>query len=208
MANANRPNGLTAVKHLISGDFNGQGNLYWIPAADTNGYAVGDPVATIANADNFGTPGITLATAGTGNAIRGVILGLGTLNAGGLNVAPESALFNVLNLNTTVRPSGAQATDYYALVADDPNIIYEVQEIGTGTPLTATAVNNNANLVAGTNNGFASGWQLNNVGVATTATLQVRILGLARRTDNTFGQYQKWLVKINNHELAAGTAGI
>lgn len=208
MANANRPGGLTAVKHLITSEFNSQGNMYWIPAADTNAYAIGDPVTSIANADTNGTPGITLATGGTGNAIRGVIVGLGTLNTNGLSNAPESALYNVNNLNQIIRPAGAQPTDYYAMVVDDPYVIFEVQEIGTGTVLTATAVNNNANLIAGANNGYQSGWLLNNVGVTTTATLQVRILGLARRTDNAFGQYQKWLVKINNHELAAGTAGI
>ena len=208
MANANRPNGLTAVKHLITGEYNGQGNMYWIPAADTNAYAVGDPVASTGTGDANGVPGVILATAGTGNPIRGVILGIGTANTGGFTYAPESALYNAINLNTIIRPAGAQATDYYVLVGDDPNIIFEVQEIGTGTVLTNTAIGNNANLVAGANNGYQSGWQLNNVGVTTTATLQVRILGLSRRFDNTFGQYQKWLVKINNHELSAGTAGV
>jgi hypothetical protein len=36
----------------------------------------------------------------------------------------------------------------------------------------------------------------------------VKILGLARRQDNAYGPYAKWLVKINNHELSAGTAGV
>lgn len=197
MANANRPSGLSPVKHLITGNFNGQGNIYQIAAADTNGYAIGDPVASSGSADTNGVPGITIGVAGS--ALRGVILGLGT---------SEGGIFNPLNLNSTVRPAAAQATDWYAIVADDPNIIFEVQEIGTGTYLTAASVGLNANLIAGANNGFQSGWLLNNVGAATTSTLNVRLLGLSRRIDNAFGQYAKWLVKINNHELSAGTAGV
>lgn len=199
MANANRATGLSPVKHLLTGEYNGQANIYYIAAADTNGYAIGDPVASSGDGDSNGVPGITVATAGTGNAIRGVILGLGT---------SEGGIFNPNNLNSTVRPATAQATGWYALVADDPNIIFEVQEVGTGTALTSAAIGLNANLSSAANNGFVSGWQLNNAGTAVTNTLQVRLLGLSRRADNAFGYYAKWLVKINNHELSAGTAGV
>lgn len=199
MANANRPNGLSPVKHLITGDFNGQANIYQIAAADTNGYAIGDPVASSGSGDANGVPGITVAVAGTGNAIRGVIVGLGT---------SEGGIFNPNNLDSLVRPAAAQATDWYAMVVDDPNVIFEVQEIGTGTAFTAASIGLNANLASGSNNGFYSGWLLSNSGAATTNTLQVRLLGLSRRQDNAFGYYAKWLVKINNHELSAGTAGV
>lgn len=209
MANANKPMGLSPVKTLVGGAWTDQVNVYWIPAADTNSYAVGDPVASIQNSDINGVPGVILATAGTGNPIRGVVVGLGTANTGGFQLNPEGGMFNVNNLNQIIRPAGAQATDYYVMVVDDPNVIFEVQEIGTGTFFTqTTSIGLNANLVAGANNGTYSGWQLSNVGAAVTATLQVRILGLVRRNDNAFGQYAKYLVKINNHELSAGTAGI
>lgn len=199
MANANRPSGLSPVKHLITGNYNGQVNVYSIAAADTNGYAVGDPVASSGSSDTNGVAGITLATAGTGNAIRGVIVGLGTA---------ETGIFNPDNLNSTIRPAAAQTGVWYALVADDPNIIFEIQEVSGGTQLAAADVGLNANLSSGTNNGYFSGWQLANSGKATTSTLQVRLLGLSRRQNNAFGAYAKWLVKINNHELAAGTSGV
>lgn len=199
MANANRPMGLWPVKHLNGSPFNGQGNIYSIAAADTNGYAIGDPVASSGSSDANGVAGVTLATAGTGNPIRGVILGLGT---------SESGIFNPDNLNSTVRPAAAQTQDWYAIVADSPDLIFLVQEVGTGTALTAAEVGLNANLAAGSNNGFQSGWQVSNVSPAVTNTLQVRLLGLDRVSNNAFGFYAKWLVKINNHELSAGTAGI
>jgi hypothetical protein len=94
------------------------------------------------------------------------------------------------------------------LVADSPDLVFEVQEVGTGTPLTAAEVGLNANLVVGTNNGYVSGWMLDNAAEAVTAALQCRILALVPRIDNAFGQYAKYLVKINNHELAAATVGL
>ena len=197
MANAIRTNGLSPVKHLITGGFNDQGTLYQIAAADTNAYAIGDPVISSGSGDGNGVPGVTIATAGV--PIRGVIMGLGT---------SEGGLFNPNNLNSTIRPAAAQATDWYALVIDDPNVVFEVSEPATGTPLAATAIGFNINLVAGANNGFASGWTINNTGAATTSTLQVRLLGLSRRQDNAFGLGARWLVKINSHEFAAGTAGV
>ncbi len=200
MANTNRPNGLSPVKHLLTGAFNGQGNVYQIAAADTNGYAIGDPVISSGSGDANGVPGITLFT-GAG-AIRGSILGLGS---------SEGGIFNPLNLNSTTRPAAAQLTDWYAIVADDSYLIFEVQEHANGTPLSAADIGLNQVLFAGTNNGFASGWQLasaTDAVPATTATLPVRLLGLSRRMDNAFGPYAKWLVKINNHELSAGTAGV
>lgn len=197
MPNENRPLGLAPVQYLNGSPWNGQARLYAIPAASTQGFAIGDPVITGGSADADGVPTIALAAA-TG-AIRGVIVGLADTKGGMAKVGtPES----------TVRPAAAQTKDWYALVVDDPNVIFEVQEIGTGTPLTATAVGLNSNLVVGTNNGFVSGWLLDNAVEDVTATLQVRLLGLVQRVDNAFGQYAKWLVKINNHELAAGTVGL
>jgi hypothetical protein len=197
MANANRPNGLSPVKHLTGAPFNGQGNIYQIAAADTNGYAIGDPVISSGSADANGVPGITIY-GGTG-AIRGVILGLGTY---------ESLIANPNNLNSTVRPAAAQTTDWYAIVADSPDLIFEVQENSNGTQLAATEVGLNTILKSGTNNGYTSGWLLSSVTdatPATTATLAFRLLGLARRSDNAFGAYAKWLVYANVHELGHGT---
>lgn len=197
MANANRPSGLSPVKHLNGSPFNGQANVYQIAAADTHGFAIGDPVVSSGSGDANGVPGITLAAA-TG-AIRGVIVGLGT---------SESGIFNPNNLNSTVRPAAAQSTDWYALVVDSPDVIFEVQEVSGGTQLAAVDIGLNTNLLVGSNNGFQSGWLLDNATKGTTSTLQVRLWGLARRSDNAFGAYAKWLVTINNHELHAGTSGV
>ena len=198
MANPNKPAGLVPVQYLNGSPWFGQARTYYIAQADTNAYAIGDPVASSGSGDSNGVAGVTLATAGTGNAVRGAIVGIGT---------KESLMADPNNLNTLIIPA-TKTQPYYVMVVDDPNVIFSIQEGNTTTYLTAADIGSNANLFSGANNGFVSGWTLNNSGLAVTATLQLRILGLQRTIDNTFGQYAKWLVKINNHELAAGTAGV
>lgn len=200
MANVNKPSGLSPSQYLNGSPWNGQARIYSIDAAYGTALAIGDPVVSGGGADGNGVPNITIATAGAANPVRGVIVGLGKY---------EGGIFNPNNLDQIYRPASDPAV-WYALVVDDPNVLFEVQEYGvTGTSLAATDVGANVNLKSGTNNGYVSGWTLDNtVTPTTTATIQCRIMGLVRRGDNVIGQYSKWLVKINNHELAAGTAGI
>jgi hypothetical protein len=211
MANLNAPAGLVPVQYLQGNAWNGMARLYTIDKNDSNAYAPGDPVATATNvADIYGLSAVTLATAGTGNAIRGVAIAFGTGPVGSSATSgpfPGGPMVNPVNLATIIVPA-TKTFNYYALVVDDPSVCFEIQEIGTGTVLSNTVIGKNANLVSGTNNGFVSGWMLNNSGTATTSTLQLRVLQLVQRADNAPGQYQKWLCKINNHEFAAGTAGV
>ncbi len=195
MPNANTPFGLSPVRHVSGAPYNGQCNLYCILAANTNGFAIGDPVISGGSANALGTiPNIDIA--GVTGAIRGVIVGLSDTYPGNAKIG---------NPNSIVRPAAAQSGDWYALVCDDPDVLYEIQEIGTGTPLTVAAIGLNANLESGTNNGYVSGWMLGNDDEATTATLQVRIVSIVNRPDNALGQYCKYLVKINVAELGTGT---
>lgn len=199
MSNQSRPSGLRPVGNITGSGYNGAARLYSIAAADTNAYAMGDPVITAGavGADSRGVPAVTLAAA-TG-PIRGVVVGLFDTYPGVV----------IGDLNRTIRTAGAKATVWYALVADDPELVFEVQEVTGGTLLTLADVGLNTNLVAGANNGFISGWTLDNNTEAVTATLQCRIIGTVQRQDNFIGlPFCKWLVKINNHELSAGTAGL
>lgn len=198
MANANTAFGLSPVEYLGGAPWNGQTRRYYIPSSDTNAYAIGDPVTLTGSADAAGVAGVVLATPGSG--MVGVIVGMGGLAYGGPSADPT-------NLNTTVIPA-TKTKAYYVNVVDDPQVIFEVQEIGTGTALDAAAVGLNANLVAGTNSGFLSGWLLTNTTEATTSTLDVKLLGLVQRSDNAFGAYAKWRVIMNNHVYRAGITGI
>ncbi len=199
MPNPNAPFGLSPVEYLSGAKWNGQVRRYYIPSSDSNAYAIGDPVTLAGSADARGIASVVLATPGSG--MIGPIVGMGGLTYGGPSVDPT-------NLNTTVIPA-TKTKAYYVLVADDPNIIFEVQEIGTGTALDAAAVSLNANLVAAANSGYLSSWVLDNTTETTTVTLDVKLLGLSQRNpNNAFGAYAVWNVLINNHKYRGGSTGV
>ena len=200
MANANRPAGFIPVQYLGGTEWNGQARLYSIAAAYSTALYIGDPVISSGTANADGVPGIVLGAA-TG-ALRGVIVGLGT---------QEGLLANPQNLDITHRPAAATSKDWFAMVVDDPNVLFEIQEKANTLQLAATDIGLNTVPVIGTGNGFSSGWQLASSTDATpavTATLQLKLMGLVRRQQNTFGAYAKHLVQINVHELAHGTGSL
>lgn len=200
MANVDRPSGLSPVMYLNGAPWNGKGRVYCIPSTSNEAFAVGDPVDIAGSADGNGVPTIALATAGTGNPVLGAIVSpAGAQVYGGEYGVPA---------DTPVVIPAAKTRNYYVMVADDPNLIFEIQEVSGGTAFTATEVGLNANLIAGTNNGYVSGWEVNNSGEATTATLQLRLLMLAQMSNNAFGEHAKWWVLINNHRYRIGQAGV
>lgn len=199
MANPNTPFGLKPHSHLSGHTWNGQARVYCIPnTEDTYAYAIGDPVTLGGSADAAGIPTCVLATAGSG--LLGVIVSMGGTKYGSGHYDPST-------LSSTTIPV-TKDRDYYVMVCDDPNVLFEVQEIGTGTALAAADVGLNCNLVAGNNNGYVSGWLLTNTTENTTSTLDVQLMGLIPRQPNTFGAYAKWLVRINNHKYKGGITGL
>lgn len=196
MANANRPSGFTPVGYLNGAPWTGKARLYSIAANYGTALYIGDPVISSGTADANGVPGIAIAN--TTGAVRGVIVGLSKY---------EGMVGNPSNLDITYRPASDPAV-WYAMVADDPNIIFEVQEESNGTQLAATEIGLNTISKSGAGNGYVSGWMIPSATGATpntTATLQLRLLGLARKPNNAFGAYAKHLVQFNVHELAHGT---
>lgn len=201
MANRNAPFGLSPFGYLNGSPWNGQARMYCIPSTDsTNAYAIGDPVVLAGSADAKGIPTVTLATAGYGNAITGVIVGAGGIVYGGPGANPN-------NLNTTVVPV-TKAQNYYVLVADDPNILFMAQEDSVGNNLAATDVGSNIDLVAGTNSGYLSGWMIDSSTANTGSTRQLQLMQFVQTPDNAIGTYGRWVVRINNHSYSAGIAGV
>lgn len=200
MANSNRPSGFTPVSYLNGAPWNGQARLYAIAASYATALYVGDPVISAGSATDDGIPTIALGAA-TG-ALRGVIVAIGS---------DKGSVANLVNTSIAYRPGAAQSTVWYAMVVDDPNVIFAVQEESNGTQISATEIGLNTISKVGTGNGFVSGWQIPSVTgatPATTATLQLRLLGLVQSPvpgTNAFGAYAKHLVQINVHELAHGT---
>ena len=192
MANPSLLSGLSPVGYINGSPWNGQARTYWIPSTDTNVYAPGDPVATTPGADANGIAQVTIGLAGS--PIRGVMVGITTR---GTVTAPMTGQ---QNRDRTYVPA-TKERDYYIEVVDDPQVIFEIQEGGSGSALTTVSVSLNANFVSGTFNGWVSQYVLDNATTGTSADLNLKLLGLAQKDANTFGTYAKWLVLINSHEL-------
>jgi hypothetical protein len=209
MANLNAPSGLSPVMYRNGNFWNGQARLYTILAANTNAFAVGDLVASDASGcDPNGLSAVTLASAGA--AARGVIVAVGSaIPMGGM--LQGGPMINPANLTQLSRPAAAQATNWFAMVVDDPDVIFEIQERYTGSAVSATQMAKNANIIysAPATGAVYSGTLLDQTTIATTATLNLRILGAAQRVDNTpFTLGQRLWVCINNHEFSGGVAGV
>jgi hypothetical protein len=107
----------------------------------------------------------------------------------------------------------AASQDRIALVVDDPMVVFEIQEVSGGTALTAAEVGLNANVAAVADANTTTGLsttELDNATEASTADLDLKILGLVKRPDNAFGEHAKWRVLINTHSYnsSTGTAGL
>lgn len=199
MANVDRPSGLTPVGTIGAANWNGKVNMYVVESANDTAIFVGDLVKLNGTAGENGETSFGLDVEGiaeivqsaAGNRSVGVVVGF---------------LPNQDNLMQKHCPS---ETRRVALVSDDPNTIYEIQEVSGGTALTSAAVGLNADVVVGSGNTTTglSGMELDNSTEAGTAGLNLQILGLSKRPDNVIGEHAKWLVKINDHEFSVGQTG-
>lgn len=204
MPNANVPIGLRPINDNGT-PWSGQGRLVCFPASQAVNVFLGDPVVALGGSDAFGVPYVGIASAGATNPILGAMLGICNGPAGGNG----NASFTV----TRDLPVYRQASILnYALIADDPNQLYVVQEDSVGGAIAqATGAFANGNLVAGagsTVTGY-SGWQLqsSSVAAAANATYQLRLLGLARGPGNALGVNADWVVRLNLPQLWS-TSGV
>jgi hypothetical protein len=190
MANPNTPRGLVPLRDAGSKPHSGGVEMFYVPASDGTALYIGDPVVKNGSASPEGVAGVILATAG--GPITGVVQGFmpnGTVDMAGYRAASTAA---------------------YVLVNTDPDTLYEIQEDGVGGTLTVASVGLNASFVAGTGNAYShrSGAMLDSSTAATTAGLELKIVGLKQVPGNDFGANAKFVVKINNSTEANASAGI
>jgi len=194
MANQDSPSGLKPVKHLNGNPWNGVANMYSIPVGNAAAIFIGDAVVSEGSADATGKyPSIAGYVSGGGN-LRGVVIGFSD--------QPFMA-FDTSDLDRKYCPA---TTAMYALVVDDPDVIFEIQENNAGGDLAATEVGGNADIAvtAGNTASGISGMELDSSGTG-TGTAQLRILAVVNRDDNALGTNCKFLVRINEHELRSTT---
>lgn len=206
MANANTARGLIPWETIWGQPYSGSFNTYFVPSSYGTALYVGDPVDIVSSSnDANGIPAVQLAT--VGSPILGVVVGV--INGGDMG-----------NMTTVTRdlPIYHQAsTAQYLAIADDPNLLFWLQD-DASTQATAPKLfaGKNANLVSGagsTTTGY-SGWQMAASTVATTNTLDLKIIRPVQSPDNVIGttantnMNAKWLVKLNNSRFANQIAGV
>jgi len=192
MANPDRPSGLSPVRYLSGAPYNGAVNYYATVTGDATAIFLGDPVKLSGTSQTINGQVLPdVDQAATGDVIVGVVVGV-------LPTTADSVIYR------------AASTQRILMVADDPNLVFEIQEVSGGTALTADAIGLNADFVVGSGSTFTgqSGVELNNVGEDTTNTLDLKITGFVNRADNAVGENAKWLVRINRHQYVNQVAGV
>lgn len=194
----NAPNGFQPVKKLDGSAWTGATNPYQIANTYATALFRGDPV-TILAAD--GTLGVGVA----GATCVGVFWGVKYTDSTGvvkfMNYWPGN-------------PGVLTGSTVEALVIDDPNTVFSVQETNNlgaaGTPLSLADRGLNIDFLytAGSTSTGQSAVSINNTTEAVTSTLNCKILSLDPTPGNAVGAFANWLVTLNNHFYRGGVAGI
>lgn len=198
----NAPWGLVPRRLLSGATWNGQMNEYYIQSGYSTNLFTGDPVYV--NSSGY----IIIATAGAGNPITGVFQGCKyTTSAGVVTFSPYWPA-------STATLGAASAL---ALVADDPNLIFDVQCVNSSsTGITQANLYNNADLNAGGGGSTVTGlssWGLDQATIGNGATKQLKILRLVPVPGNNFDTgsnfpYNNVEVVINNDYYKGGTGTV
>lgn len=203
MANVDAPFGLKPLRYKSGAPYNGAVNVYSI-TDDTNAIFVGDPVFATGAADSDGIEivdrkgTVNDTDSSTNTAIVGVVVGFASSKHGD-------------SIRDDLRYVAANETGRYALVADDPDLIFAVQEDSVGGALAVGAVGNswNLELAAGDTVTGLSGVEIDSsaTGANGSALSNVRILRLSQQPKNALGANAVWEVEILNHRSRSAVAG-
>lgn len=210
MANVSRVNGFKPVKHYSGAPYNGQANLYEVAVGESVPIFVGDLVLRSTEASTSGLVTVkSLSAATTANDVTsGVIVGavVGVVNA---KINPDGDMTaGSIALDT---PQYAPAsTKTFVLVADSPDIIFEVQstasyalaDIGLNADVGCLA--NTTSLVTGN-----SPMYVNATSPTASASRPLHVVGYVKRPDNEApATNNKILVQITTHAQGNAIVGV
>ena len=182
MASTAAPYGLRPVNLIGGQPYAGSTRLIKINNAYAANIFYGQPVSVNAS-------GVVIAETGTSNVAATGVVGVFV----GCTYTDPNLKYKVFK---QYWPSGTVATDAYAYVADDPDVVMQGQAGGS-----ITQADLGANIALGTSSGdTATGNSTTPLGAsaATTATLPLRIVGFVEGAGSTVGDtYTDILVKWN-----------
>lgn len=202
MANLDAPRGLNPVRYQSGKAYTGATARYRKEASVILG--IGDPVvltgssstAGTNNADRDGIPLVTRAAAASGT-ITGVVMSMEIDSSGD---------------RETHNKHMAAADTGYVYVADDPDLIFEIQEDSDGNNLVVGDVGEGVD-IAVANANTSTGYSNVEIDSSTSAAQsgnadQLRVMQKVQREDNALGANCKWEVLINEHTYKAAATMI
>jgi hypothetical protein len=189
------------MRYRSGAPYSGAVNPYYIGTGDGTALFLGDPVMFAADSNaaaegdgrhNPGTlPVITRATAGAGSRTIGVVCGVEWVTRDSL----------------THRAASTEAIIY---VADDPELVFWVQDDGGSTPA-STNVGQNANIIythAGDAAYGRSRAEVDFANLSPNLNTQTHIIGAARLPNNSPAEdFCIWEVTLNTHAFKGGVLG-
>ena len=201
------PFGLKPVRKLDGSPFNDALMLVAVPASNGTDTFVGDVL-------NYHTEAAAAAVTVNGQNLEGVPYGVvsadGTIGQNTIGVV-VGFLPDPTALGTRYR---VLSTLRIALVAPAVGVVFEVQEDGDTSRLAKEDANLNVayTTTAGSKATGVSKFALDSSSKAATATLPLRLLGLARRPGNTYGasatDVATWEVYFNTSQFAPNIVGV
>lgn len=188
MPNANNPRGLVPLRDASSGRETGGLEQFAVAAADATALFIGDPVVKTGTADGAGVAIVTRSAAA--GPITGVVEGF------------------VPNGTTDTAGYRAASTAAYVLVRTDSSELFEIQDTAGAIVAADIGLNVSMTMTAGSTFTKRSAVTVDGATKAATATLPLKIIGLAQKPGNDYGAFAKLLVKINNSTEATASAGV
>jgi hypothetical protein len=210
MANTSRIAGFKPVKHLNGSPYNGQANIYEVPAGEAIPVFVGDLVKLSDSASTNGYPAVESVVAASSQVVAVPVVGavVGIINAK-LDPIDGSMTGGSISLDTPVYR--AASTKQYVLVADSPDLIFEV-EADAAVALASIGLNADIGASAHTlplATGASPMYVYSTTAPSASATRPLQILGVVKRPDNeAAAAFNKVLVKITTHAYGNAIAGV
>ena len=211
MANTSRISGFRPVKHITGAPYNGQVNIYEVPAGESVPVFVGDLVKLSDSAATAGVPAVEAVVAASSQIIAGPILGavVGVLNT---KMDPLDGTMTAGSISLDTPQYRAASTKQYVLVADAPDLVFEAE---ADAAVAAASVGLNVGIGASAHTtplltGASPMYVYSTTAPTTTSTLPLQIVGVVKRVDNEINSaYNKVLVRINVHAFGSvGVAGV
>jgi len=186
VANADKPSGFRPVGHLNGSQWNGKANKYYIASAAANIF-IGDMMTLLANGSSVPYSCVEAADAATDVPVGPVI---------GIELKPDSP-------RRTYLASGVSG---YLYIADDPDLVMEVQCNGT---LEDGDIGSKAVVYAGAGSTTTgrSAYEVTVTTMAATQSFIYHVQRLVDRPENALGADAKVLVSFNVHEYGHGAYG-